>query len=375
MLVESFPQFERANAFVLSDDFAGLAKVDVHEYYASIELDRLRRVLCDVLDCPQAAVEHILDLLHEWQDVWGVRGVPVGPEASGIIGNAMLHPLDQALREAGVRFTRRTDDVEVYLRPHDDWDAIHGLITNVLGSLGLSLNEAKTTVATTVVEARMLSGIDRFLDRTDALLREDRTEGLRQVRTLFDAEVERPDPSGRRIRYALKVLANAIDGHGLDAVVEQPRLRHIAPSDVGRYIARLRETGIVDEDWLIHEATTDVSAADVAGQYHLILALRAGRHRLSPDGGERLRAMALDDERPRRMATRVAAADAWARAKGWEAGGALAAARHSGDGQLRRAFVLSVRSGSKTPTRRDFDRMRTYEDVAPALAWVKRRSG
>jgi hypothetical protein len=360
----------RARGFVASPEFAGLAKVDGREYHGSIRLDVLGEVLRSELECPPDSVDVLLGLLYEWQETWGVRGMPVGPEASGILGNAMLFPLDRALREMGVSFSRFTDDVHVFLGPNDDWDLIHEVIVDAVGELGLTLNEDKTKVATSVVEARMLAGADRFLDGTDEILGNDRPEGLKRVRWMFDAEVERPDPSGRRVRYALSVFANTRDQHGLAAVTEQPRLRHIAPKQVGRYLAQLRSVEYDDEEWLVEQATIEAPSADVAGQYHLLLALRAGRRRLSRETGDRLREMALDESAGVRMALRVAAADAWAKADGWTPGAALAAARSVGDSQLRRALVLSARHGS-SPSRRDLDRLLAFEDILPALAWVR----
>jgi|GEM_PF-1018708 len=363
----------KAREFVATPEFAGIAKTDVSQYYGSIQLPVLGEVLRTDLGCPASSVGHLLDLLQEWQETWGVRGVPVGPEASGILGNAMLVPLDRALTQAGLTFVRFTDDVQVFLGRNDDWDQIQPVIAEVLGELGLSLNEDKVDVATTVVEARLMAGVDRFLDDTVAMLREDRPEGLKRTKWLFDSEVERPNPSGRRLRFAISVFANARDPHGIAAIQEQRRLRHIAPKHVGRYLAQLQEVGRGDPDWLVQEATADAPARDVAAQYHLLLALRGGRGRLTREMGDRLGAMALNGSPSLRMPLRVAAADAWAKTDGWDPGMALAAVRSVGDSQLRRALVLSVRHGS-TPSRRDLDRLRACEDVRPAIAWVRKKA-
>lgn len=188
---------------------------------------------CDVDD-----VGRLHELLFDWRTTWKVRGAPIGPEASGILGDAMLYPLGRALREMGVGFVRYADDVHLLLRREHRWEA-----------------------------------------------------GLARVRTLFDAEVERPEPSARRIRHALRVFTNHGDPHGVRVVAQYGWLRRLAPSHVGRYVAKMHAQGGIDRDWLTEQATGNPPAASVAGQYHLLLALREGRHRLPRAVGDRLQAM------------------------------------------------------------------------------------
>lgn len=343
--------------------------MDVERYYPSIQRERLRQVLAEEAACEPADVEVIVALLENWNETWAVAGVPAGPEASGILGNAMLMPLDAVLRLEGIRFSRFTDDLILLLPKGCDWEQVERRITETLEDLGLALNHDKTLCTEDALKARLVAGVDRQLDRAVAGLNEARLEGLKMVRWMFDNEVERPEPSMRRVRFALRTFTNHADPHALAAVMEQPRLWMEAPKHCGQYVARMHEAGCCDVDWLVDQALTKPVSSTAAVRYHQLLALGGGRCRLPKKTGDDLRQLALTPSKVW-MPVRVAAADALPKTVGWAAGESLAAAREVGDEMLRRAFVVSARKGA-TPSRRDLNRLEAFEECLPALAWVR----
>ena len=84
----------------------------------------------------------IEDLLTSLEGV-GVRGLPVGPDASAVLANAVLAPVDRALREAGIDHLRWVDDV-VLSGP--DPEAAVSTLREALGRIDLRLNERKTRI-------------------------------------------------------------------------------------------------------------------------------------------------------------------------------------------------------------------------------------
>jgi hypothetical protein len=79
---------ERVNG----SDFRGLGTLDVRNYYPSIDVAALGDQLVGVGSDPEVAAA-ITDYLRTWQTLWGVKGVPIGPEASGLLGNLFLVPV------------------------------------------------------------------------------------------------------------------------------------------------------------------------------------------------------------------------------------------------------------------------------------------
>lgn len=116
-----------------------IAFADVRRCYASISPSIVGRTLrlagigtADDIEDLLTALEHV-----------GVRGLPVGPDASAVLANVVLAPVDRALREAGIDHLRWVDDV-VLSGP--DLQAAVSTLRRALGRIGLRLNERKTRI-------------------------------------------------------------------------------------------------------------------------------------------------------------------------------------------------------------------------------------
>ena len=112
---------------------------DVHRCYASMSPaivgDALRRA-----GIPTAReVEGFLSGL----EGLGVEGLPVGPDASAVLANAVLAQVDRTLRDAGVEHLRWVDDVVL---SGQDAAAALSVFRTALASIGLRANETKTRI-------------------------------------------------------------------------------------------------------------------------------------------------------------------------------------------------------------------------------------
>jgi len=127
----------RLSALAASSD--AIAFADVRRCYPSISAatvgEALRR---DGI----GAADGLERLLCELQDA-GVTGLPVGPEPSAVLANAVLARVDRALSEAGIQHLRWVDDL--VLAAKDPGSAL-GVLRDALANVGLRLNERKTHV-------------------------------------------------------------------------------------------------------------------------------------------------------------------------------------------------------------------------------------
>ena len=73
----------------------------------------------------------------------GVEGLPVGPDASAVLANAVLAQVDRTLREAGVEHLRWVDDVVL---SGVDAETALSVFRAALASIGLRANETKTRI-------------------------------------------------------------------------------------------------------------------------------------------------------------------------------------------------------------------------------------
>jgi Reverse transcriptase (RNA-dependent DNA polymerase) len=116
-----------------------IAFADVRRCYASISPATvgvaLRR---DGIETADALERFLCDLERA-----GVAGLPVGPEPSAVLANAVLAAVDRALERAGIRHLRWVDDV--VLAGQDPAAALQ-VLRDALATIGLRLNERKTRV-------------------------------------------------------------------------------------------------------------------------------------------------------------------------------------------------------------------------------------
>jgi hypothetical protein len=120
-------------------------------------------VFADVRDCygsiaPGVVAQSLGSLGCRPSDVWrvetflrglaesGTRGLPVGPDPSAVLANAVLMRVDRALEQAGVAHLRWVDDVVAAARGPRDADDILELLRASLAGLSLELNGLKTRV-------------------------------------------------------------------------------------------------------------------------------------------------------------------------------------------------------------------------------------
>ena len=125
--------------------YGDVMMIDVLDCYGSIRPRTVESVLRRLRRGDAAGV---VRLLGHFEDA-GVRGLPVGPEPSAILANAVLSGVDRALDRAGVRHVRWVDDVALASRHEAAAGRALGAAVEALDALGLALNERKTRVLPT----------------------------------------------------------------------------------------------------------------------------------------------------------------------------------------------------------------------------------
>ena len=128
------------------------AVADILDCYASISPETIGALLG-----PEAA--HAVALLRRFHE-HGVRGLPVGPEPSAILANAVLARLDDAIRGCGVRHVRWVDDVALW-GAADDVRAAMSALAAASTEVGLQLHPRKTRILEDREEAAAVLSGDR----------------------------------------------------------------------------------------------------------------------------------------------------------------------------------------------------------------------
>jgi excisionase family DNA binding protein len=159
LLRAGLPQWRLWRASVarqISDGKQWMIKTDVAGYYASIQH---RLLLADVerLAPDPVALSALRRMLREWSVVPNI-GLPEGPDASRLLANIYLHPVDEAMTDPRWTYTRYMDDFRIVAPSRRS--AIEGLhvLEREVRRRGLLLSSAKT---------EMLTGFEAQLDLVD----------------------------------------------------------------------------------------------------------------------------------------------------------------------------------------------------------------
>lgn len=115
---------------------------DVHRCYPSIGPDLVGRTLRR-MGCARSDVLGVTALL-EAIDEAGVPGLPIGPDPSAVLANAVLAGADEVLRATGVRHLRWVDDFWIFATGRREVVTALRSLGGWLEAHGLSLSSEKT---------------------------------------------------------------------------------------------------------------------------------------------------------------------------------------------------------------------------------------
>lgn len=350
---------------VLDPAWRSLATGDVKDCYASFRADTLAEQLVR-LGLAERDVVPLMTLLEELHQA-GVRGLPIGPEWSPMLANAMLFQLDEDLAAGGFQHQRWIDDV-TFAFDGFGWKEARRLFEASLGRLGLEPNVRKYQLivdrarAITKFQDPEIEDLARLHGRPD--------EQIAAVRAMCRATTAMPQPNPARLNYSLAILGRLGCRDALDAVIANPDLLAVAPRRFGSYLKGMAEAGEVDIDWLVDRATRPTSERDVIGQLHLLVACTELRRAWTTEHAAQFLRRAEDDDAF--MAVRCWAAKAYARTKAFSPGDASDHAAATGDSQLQRAWTLTLAGADGKKARKAADSLRRkFPECSPAALFVR----
>jgi hypothetical protein len=117
---------------------------DVRDCYASIEPHVVESSL-SALGCDRPAITALMEILGRFCE-GGLRGLPVGPEPSAVLANAVLSEVDRALAEEGCRHLRWVDDFVVAASDRGNAAGILERLGSALAELGLEMVPEKSRI-------------------------------------------------------------------------------------------------------------------------------------------------------------------------------------------------------------------------------------
>ena len=327
---------------LLADGSRTMSRTDVKNYYPTLNSALLERNLV-CWGCDPHATDHLIGLVETWNEGYERTGIPMGPEAFGVVGNAYLLPLDVRLTaQSDVVHLRWMDDIYVLGASTRETRNAVDVSDHEMLLLGLTRSEEKTKHFQNSAEARdeihdaMLASLFDQLDRDT----EKNPELLRRRFHEYVVEVE--EPLASRFRGILKAMTFRRDDYAARWLAENPGTIEIDPMVAADYFRAVALANSPVTDLLfLHLLDTQVRDRDRhdARDLHLLRALSDrvwGR-----DEGEVFKEIAMDESR--RGPVRAWAMAAYAKTAGWKMDDAMERTLEESDPYVRRAFLASLR--------------------------------
>ena len=124
-------------------EFPFMCRTDISKYYPSIQIDLLQESLL-MNGCDAQVVARIFAVLKFWQAFWGLNGLPIGPEASAVLSNFFLRPIDNLIAMTGAQYKRYGDDMLIFSRDRSMGEAVAESLDDELRFLQLTRSVEKT---------------------------------------------------------------------------------------------------------------------------------------------------------------------------------------------------------------------------------------
>ncbi|MEU5879458.1 RNA-directed DNA polymerase [Spirillospora sp. NPDC047279] len=187
-----------------------LARTDVTAFYENIESGILMEDV-EALGVPSWSTSTLRKCLSSFNSKTGVWGIPQGSDASGLLANLYLFPLDNEISRRGFRHYRYSDDIYIF---GEDWVALREMLleaNRILRYRHLTLSGAKTTI----YRSREIGDVFED-DEKDAIgygVRNLDVGSIEDLHALFDRTTGRYPINGRDLRYCLTKLAAVYDDY------------------------------------------------------------------------------------------------------------------------------------------------------------------
>lgn len=124
-------------------------KVDIHDYFNSVPVERLLPMLKETLSDDEQLYAFLASLLSEprvidrGRELIERKGIMAGTPLSAFYANLYLSGLDRHFKDGGVIYARYSDDIIVFADSREEAEAHAGFIKDHLDKMGLEVNPAK----------------------------------------------------------------------------------------------------------------------------------------------------------------------------------------------------------------------------------------
>ena len=126
-------------------------KLDIHDYFNSIDVESLLPILARVLSDDRPLYDFFADFLQtnqavfEGEQISEQRGVMAGTPTAPFLANLYLGEMDRVLSSQAVAYARYSDDIIIFAESAEQLGELQLLVQKLLADYGLEINASKET--------------------------------------------------------------------------------------------------------------------------------------------------------------------------------------------------------------------------------------
>lgn len=209
-----------------------LASVDVSSFYEHVDVE----ILGDDLDCvtrDSQVAGNLKNFLDGFQKVNHAWGLPQGSDASGILANLYLSPVDEYLKQNGFRFLRYSDDIMIFRR---NWDELRDVllgVNKVLRARRLSVSSHKTQIRDPQDSLDYIHDVRRA--SIQYAVSADYPDVQTDIREYFDEITKEGSVDGGKLRFCLTRLKKYTDDYAVGWCLDHLKFIAHSARDVFSY--------------------------------------------------------------------------------------------------------------------------------------------
>ncbi|MFF5980371.1 RNA-directed DNA polymerase [Streptomyces olindensis] len=225
----------RARATLWSNWDFKMASLDVSSFYEHVDVELLSDDLA-MVSSNEEAVGRITTFLKKFQSINHAWGLPQGSDASGILANVYLAPVDEFLQRHELPFFRYSDDITIF---DESWNALRDAlieVNRIFRSKRLSMSSHKTAIIDfqEAIEEEVLSARKASIDQA---VHSGEPEAEVDVHSYFDEVISADKPNASDLKFALNRLRDMADDYAVGWCLDNLRFVAYASREIFAYFA------------------------------------------------------------------------------------------------------------------------------------------
>ncbi|MEV0408519.1 RNA-directed DNA polymerase [Actinoallomurus sp. NPDC050550] len=193
-----------------------MARTDVSAFYENINVGILVQELRQ-LKVDEQMLVRLHDFLHTFQEMNHVWGLPQGCDASGILANLYLLPVDRIITRSALQHMRYSDDIFIFGPDREILRHCLLEVNRAMRGRRLSMSGHKTEIFDAKDVPQVFDDMEKDAIRYNANIGSDSAPA--EVRKYFDQATEGVDINERDARFSLNLLKKLDDPYAIDWIV------------------------------------------------------------------------------------------------------------------------------------------------------------